>query len=512
MKAFLAPLLACLSGFMFALPYLFPQLFITTWLAFIPLLYALEGRTAKQAYCLGLIFGLSCYATACYWIVDFLQIFKDYPAFQSSLIGTAFWFYSAQLTAFACLIYQWIQRHTQLSEMITFPIIMMSFYSYFPMLFSAQIGESQSQFLWAIQATDITGVAGLDILICLVNISLFQLARPSQPCANLHSRYFALFIVISWFTYGAVSLNYWQQQQLNWPLRKIGVVQPNEAPVLGEPQRMPGYSLAYPPEMAATEQLAQTNVELVVWPESRYNGFFDYPAVQNAFQHQIAQLGIPLLFQDLNNQEQTFNTTILLDSKGHKIGEYKKIKRVAFGEYLPLIEDLPWLNNLMKRHLGNFLDEVAKGDASVTFQLPNLQLVPLICYEVMFPAFVARAVPETTSNTLLVVQSSNGWFGNTRQPFQHIYAAALRSVENRLPMIHAINNGPSTVTGITGEISIIGGFHEAGSYLVELPIATTSHKTFYSRHPDLLRLGAPLLLTLMLLFNWLRSKKTPAVA
>ena len=62
----------------------------------------------------------------------------------------------------------------------------------------------------------------------------------------------------------------------------VGIVQPNEAPSLARPAIFPGYSLAYPPEMAMTERLAQAGAELVVWPETRYKGYFDQPHVQNA--------------------------------------------------------------------------------------------------------------------------------------------------------------------------------------------------------------------------------------
>lgn len=61
-------------------------------------------------------------------------------------------------------------------------------------------------------------------------------------------------------------------------------------------------------------------------------------------------------------------------------------------------------------------------------------------------------MPPQTQGTVLIGLSSNGWFGDTVQPYQHVNASILRAVENRLPFVHVLNNGPSVVVLPNGRV------------------------------------------------------------
>lgn len=80
----------------------------------------------------------------------------------------------------------------------------------------------------------------------------------------------------------------------------------------------------------------------------------------------------------------------------------------------------------------------------------------------MFPVFVVEAIADSPDNHLIVAMPSNGWFGKTKQPYQHIYSATLRAIKNRTPMLHAVNNDPSTAVLPKGEIIQHTAFHQAG--------------------------------------------------
>ena len=481
-------LLAMLSGLFIALPFVSASFFYTTWFAFIPVLLAIQQASLTKTYGLGLICGTATYMVGAYWIVDFLMLFKHYSPVKSFIWSLIFWFYSAQLPALLLVTFQYLKRATVISELILFPIIVVCFFACFPMLFSAQLGESQALFLTALQATDITGVYGLDAIIALFNLVLVQLLLKQ---ANIMGVGLSGGIIVSWFAYGMVTLNYWNQELKTWPSTLVGIVQPNETPSLEKPKIYPGYSRAYSPEMDMTERLAQAGAELVVWPEARYKAFFDEPHVKRAYQSRIKQLGITLIFQDMEQFRHPetkkvstrFNAAAIIDSSGNQTGHYQKRKRVAFGEYIPLITDLPFLRFWVKDFFGNFTNEITKGTTPTHFSADNFSITPLVCYEVMFPTFVAQAIPHRNQQGLLVAMSSNGWFGETKQPYQHIYSATLRAVENRMPMIHAVNNGPSTATLPTGEIILLTEFHQAGGYLVDLPYSTQHLNSFFQQHP-----------------------------
>jgi apolipoprotein N-acyltransferase len=114
--------------------------------------------------------------------------------------------------------------------------------------------------------------------------------------------------------------------------------------------------------------------------------------------------------------------------------------------------------------------------------------VPLICYEVMFSSYAAQAIGQQTranktSSNILVGLSNNGWFGESLQPYQHTNASQLRSVENRVSLIHVTNNGPSIVVSPSGRRLHQTQYHQRQAMLAQVPYANTAGGSFYSRFP-----------------------------
>lgn len=484
-------LLAMVGGVLLSLGYIHVDLFWGAWVAFIPLLIAIKHMSYRNSYLLGFAFGMVLFLCATTWIVDFLTLFKNYRGLTNFSWSLLYWVYCAQLPALMVLCYQWLKRNTLVSEFILFPISVVLFFSSFPMLFSAQLGESQSGFLVAIQAVEFFGVYSLDAIIALVNVVLFKILFDRGLALKGISVAMTAAILVAWFGYGVYALQTWDQTISQWRTVRIGLVQPNETPSLKKAEVYPGYGRAYPVEMDMTERLRSQGAELVLWPEARYKGYIDIPHVENAFKREVAQLDVDLIFQDMEKQEESkekskrYNLAVMLNNEGEEVGRYRKMKRVAFGEYVPLVSDIPFLRQWVEAFFGNFLNEIGKGDGPVIFKSGQMNIVPLVCYETMFAEFVANAVPKQPQGSILVGLSSNGWFGDSVQPYQHIYAASLRAVENRLPMIHVLNNGPSVVVMPNGRFLFVSDYHQAGGYLVDMPFDENSGGSFFSRFPNL---------------------------
>ncbi|MEX1034010.1 MAG: apolipoprotein N-acyltransferase [Cellvibrionaceae bacterium] len=473
-----------------ALAYLFPSWFVLCWIAFVPLLVATDKATVAESYTYGLAAGLAFYMSAGHWIVDFLILFKGYDQAHGFAVAILFWIYCAQLPALLFASFTWLRRNLALPSLVLFPLLVVCFYTSFPMLFPVQLGESQSRFLPALQAIEWTGVHGLDFIIGLSNISLFYLLTWRNGLRSVPANGAAALTIALWLIYGLVTTPNWDRETAQWPRRAIGLVQPNEAPVPGEQKRVfPGYSWAYPHEMEMTERLVAAGAELVIWPEARYKRYFDDARVRDAFASEVARLGRPLMFQDLelgsdaDRDAPKYNSVAFLQADGSHQGTYRKIHRVPFGETLPFAEGPGWANTLIKTYFGGFLREISAGDGPVVFSHDGLHIVPLVCYETLFPMFVAEALPAPAEGSLLVGVSNDSWFGSTRQPFQHVNASILRAVENRVPMVHVLNNGPSTAVAPNGRIVFQTKLDEAGGFIVDLPHATHSGGSFYSRHP-----------------------------
>ncbi len=224
------------------------------------------------------------------------------------------------------------------------------------MIFTVHLAESQGQFITAIQAVEWTGVYGLDAIIALSNIVIFRLLSVlfsdqenraslfnAWPYFNTWPYAVAILLLALWFSYGWQANAHWKDKIDTWPTVRLGLVQPNEIPSLKEQVILPGYSRAYPLEMAMTERLASAGAKIVIWPEAKYKAYLDREQIAQAYQSQINLLNIDLIFQDIeriknpatSNDVQQFNSAVMLSKEGEMAAKYQKMKRIAFGEYVP---------------------------------------------------------------------------------------------------------------------------------------------------------------------------------
>ena len=103
----------------------------------------------------------------------------------------------------------------------------------------------------------------------------------------------------------------------------------------------------------------------------------------------------------------------------------------------------------------------------------NLNILPLICYEVIFP----ELVQQSNINTNLIVNiSEDGWFGNTIGPYQHFAKAIFRSVESNLFLVRSANKGITAIISNKGEIFKKLNINEIGSIEMNIPLLTTKNK------------------------------------
>ncbi|WP_111497596.1 apolipoprotein N-acyltransferase [Marinobacter bohaiensis] len=508
-------LLAALSGLLLALPYVDRELFLLGWIGFVPLLWTLHDKRPAQAYRLGLVCGLVLYGVGAWWIVGFLQRLWSPGLPLTVLLSVLFWLYSAQLIALLMLAFQWLRLRTGWSALLLFPPLVVLFFGYFPMLFQAQLGESQSAFLVALQGTSVVGVSGLDAMMALVSVLILRwLTGPRAPWHDPVS-VIATLLPMVWLVWGAVSLGHWDERVAESPTERVGVVQTNTG--LNSARQAPGYTASYPRAMALSAALARAGADLVVWPEARDNRYFQEPRVAAALRRETARLSTAILLQGMEYVDGAagraeHNSTVLIDSGGREQGRYRKIRRVAFGEYLPLLERFPSARRWVRGQLGEFFTQVAPGNGPERFRADAITVIPLICYEALFPVLVADAARGREARELLVVVSNNVWFGPSRQPHQHLNASVLRAVENRRPLLHVINNGPSALILPSGRRLFQSEYGEAGAYWIDAPLSEDATDSVYTRSPRLLPWVFGLLLAAAIIRAlWAASWRQPAM-
>lgn len=479
--------LALLSGLLLGLSTLDSRLYLTGWIGFLPLLLALEGRSLRQSYLLGMLTGIVFWAAASYWLADFIVNLKGYPRLPSTLLAALFWVYAGQGFGLVALAYQWLRQWLRTGQVFILPLAFVAGFSLYPVLFRFRLGEAQTGFPLALQGADLVGAYGIDFMLALASAVLFFCwrRRGVGPWELL-----ALGLLSGWFGYGALALHRWDAAIAEWPHKRIGIVQPNDPPSIDIPPPEPGYSRALPPELEMTGRLAAAGAELVVWPEARYKGYFDQRAVRDAYEYSIGKHGVPLLFHDLERRQEAgrwrqYNAAALLDATGRLQSTYHKVKLFAFGEYTPLVGELPLVRKWVRGYFGDFLADITPGEGHEVWPAAGMRLVPKICYESAFPEFMAGAIGADAAGKVIVILSQDGWFGRSRQPYQHLWQSALRAVENRVPVVHAINGGPSGVILPSGRIAFQSRPFVRGEHLVAVPYAESSGGSFYARHPYL---------------------------
>lgn len=483
---------AAIGGTLFAIGYVFSPLHLCAWFAVVPFLLAVEGVRTREAYLYGFIFGIVAFSLGASWIVTFLEMFKGYGSVKATTVAGLFWVYHAQVPALVALSYSFIRQRTGVTDLLVFPVCLAAVFSLVPMLFTMQLAVSQAPFLTAIQGVAVTGPWGLDAVIGLSAVAAARMmAGGVKPRAAL----IASAVVLAWFGYGVIAKHYWSSVQVQGKVVSVGLVQSNQAPVRGRPQTTPGFIRALPPEMEMTERLAAGGADLIVWPEARYKGYVDDPYVAAAFRRQIARHRAHIIFQDIGNAtangRRLYNRAIFIDADGRQVGEHRKAKLIPFGEAIPFADRVPAARRLGNQFFEGLYRDTVPGSGPTRFSAKSiaggeLELVPLICFESVFAPYAARGVGSGEgSRTILVAMINDGWFGATAAPFQHRASSSLRAVENRAPMIVAMNNGPSAVYMPNGELLFATALGEAGGYLIDVPVADRAGSTLFTRYPYL---------------------------
>lgn len=479
--------LAILSGLLIGLPYLHPTLFAAAWVAFVPLLFAIERSGVRQTYLLGMVAGITAWLAITYWMATFITKLKGYELPWNAVVAVVFWIYAGQGFAIVALSFQWLRRKRVLHEAALLPSLVVAVLTLYPTLFYGGLAGTQSRFLAGLQGLAFTGPSGLDFAIAMSSVLIYRVLRGAPERGDRIALSLGAAALALWLAYGVFSVQAWDRAASDWSTKRLGIVQPNDEVSIDIPPPEPGYSRSEPRDMEASRRLVRDGAELVIWPEVRFKGYFYHDHVREAYRRQVAEMETPLLFHDLERErpgDETlyYNTVALLDERGELVGKYRKIKRVMFGEYAPAIAELPVVRPVVRYFFGDFVGAIRPGDDHVTVRAAGMELVPKVCYESAFPRFIAAAFEDDPRGKVLVVHTQDGWFGRTRMPFQHLETSVLRAVENRVPLVHAINNGPIGVFLPNGRAVFRSTPFVEDEYIVELPYSPQSGGSFYSRH------------------------------
>ncbi len=218
--------------------------------------------------------------------------------------------------------------------------------------------------------------------------------------------------------------------------------------------------------------------DFVIWPEVALGEPFFFVSGgaralglrnESFLTQQIAPLGEFTLITGLMENEmelkgdryyglpggQVFNSMVAFDTNAQIETVYRKSHLVAFGEYIPFVEEIPLLKGIYKSVSGQEFPgnmDAGKSFEPITVQRGDgsVQFIPSICFEDTVPNHPRQFV--RSEKQIILNITNDGWFHASEGGAQHMANARFRAIELRRPMIRCANAGVTSLISETGSI------------------------------------------------------------
>jgi apolipoprotein N-acyltransferase len=522
--------LAILSGLLLWIAW--PPTPYTTFLLFIgfvPMLLAMENiiqstsaKKGKQIFNTTFISFFVWNTASIYWVYNALKQVGNLAAIPVTLIPYSL---GPLLMAIACWLYYRLRLLTGRSWGLAGLVCLWIGYEYlhqswdlnFPWM---TLGNGFAVSHQWIQWYEYTGVYGGTIWVWVVNILAFLIyvglreAQTKQLRLRLISG-FVLAIVLpmgfSLFTY----YNYTEQSNPS----NIVAVQPNIDPYEKEGTIPTATQIDI--MINLSKEIAQPNTEFFLWPETAIPDYIDEDRIQQNPHYRQAHAFLrnykngnlltgaetyklyntrktatasptqqPGLFAD------SFSTALNIEN-GDKVQFYHKSRLVPGAESLPFGKALSFLKPVFE-HLGGATGAYgSQADADVFYSQSGIGADPVICFESIWGAYVARSVKKGAQ--FIAVITNDGWWENTSGKDQHLDYAKLRAIETRRWVARSANTGISAFINQRGDI--VQQTKWWTKTAIKQDINLNSDLTFYVLHGDYLPVagsGAAILLILFI--------------
>ncbi|MFQ5638372.1 MAG: apolipoprotein N-acyltransferase, partial [bacterium] len=384
----------------------------------------------------------------------------------------------------------------------------------YPQVFPWYFGTSLDAVPVLYQTADLFGVMGLSFIAVTLIHTPWWLWQHRHTLLTSSKRPFiaqcVFFLALT--LYGFVALNKYDNEP--GPGKKsVGVVliQPNTTmeKFYGAQMNLQERMQEFHNIVKLSRQAISLNPDtthLVVWPEgSVHFPILNYPEVFNEISALAKEYGVFITAGSVeydgkypSGRRRYYNTQFVLNPQGEIVGKYHKIVLLAFGEYIPLLDTLPFLEKWLPESISHF----TRGKEKPVFALDEKRRwLPLICYEDIITGFIAGF--EHHQADFIVNITNDGWFGKTDASHLHKQMARPRTVEYRKPIVRALNTGSSQIIDAAGRIiSKQTEVYTRDFINLTLNLPETPPRTVYSVIGNV-----PIsLLIAVVAFMWLRKK------
>ena len=253
--------------------------------------------------------------------------------------------------------------------------------------------------------------------------------------------------------------------------------------------------------LAATRTMTESGLDMVIWPENVIDVEDFYTSIEREeIAREASRLSAPFVVgitEDLDNRYFT-NAQVVVNVDGTLAVRYDKVRRVPFGEFVPL-------RGLLEA-LGAPVDRIPRdaqaGDTPASLRVGDTTAGVVISWEVFFSG---RANEGVERDATFIINPTNGSsYTGTILQTQQIASSRLRAIEQDRWLVQVAPTGFSAFIAPDGTVHDRTGVSEQKVIVRDIPLR--AGRTLYSRLGDLPLITAIVALLLALLYSARRSR------
>lgn len=454
--------LAVATGLLYFLAFPGVDVWPLGFVAWVPLLVALRGRSVRRAARLAWVSGFTMTFVGFYWMLGMLQSFSGFPVAACVIFMVLLAAYQGGRIGLFGLLYA---RATALGwwRGPCFALAFVASELVYPLLFPWYFGAVVHQLPALTQLAELGSPIAVGLVIALCNYALAELwvAHHERRTKPWRMAIMTAALLVLAAGYGLLRMRELDRLVAAAPKGRVGLVQANMG--LMEKRTDRGEGLRR--HVALSERLlAEGPHDLIVWSETSVAGAVYEQDAEAVYRKLFTErLQVPVLFGALLARDVAdargrtlFNSALMSDGRGNIVGRYDKHALLAFGEYLPLGSTFPILYE-WSPNTGAF----TPGDSMAALPAGPHPVSAHICYEDVLPAFVNDLVRASDAK-LLVNLTNDAWYGDTTQPWIHLTLSTFRAVEHRRFFVRSTNSGVSAFIDPVGRVlAHTGTFEQA---------------------------------------------------
>ncbi len=330
-------------------------------------------------------------------------------------------------------------------------------------------------FSWNLEIIQILNKTGL-FAFNLISVTIFML--PAIFFLKISSiKKFLLVIMIPsilliFYLYGSYTINL-NKKKLDSQTKKynVKVISPNFELKYGLSFEEIKLRLKKLIRYSEPEKNKQT---LFIWPEGVFSGYSykELLSLKDIFSKNFDKDHNILFGVNRKDKKKdgTYNSLVIVNNNFDIVKEYRKQKLVPFGEFLPFER---FFNNFGLKKITEGHGSFLKGGQQSNLIINDLNILPLICYEIIFTELIQKSHQNTN---IVITISEDGWFGNSIGPYQHFAKGIYRAVEHDTFFLRSVNKGITSIINNKGKVIKRLNPNEAGNIELDVPLIQSENK------------------------------------